>query len=91
MINTLFEIVSYATSDRPLRVKTLARAGTLCKQERIQKMLGRPALKPAVLPARVLKTWTCSQLDAELRRRAIPGRSRARRKADKVALLISWA
>ena len=58
-------------------------------KRRIQAAQGNRRLRAAVLPPSTLEGWTCKQLDAELRLRQIPGRSKARRKADKINLLLT--
>ena len=57
-------------------------------KHRVKKLIGNPRLRQPVIPALLLQAWTCKQLDAELRRLDIRGRSKARRKADKIALIM---
>lgn len=53
-------------------------------------VIGQPRLRKTHAPtADKWQAMTCKQLDAELRARGIRGRSKAKRKADKIALLRS--
>ena len=58
---------------------------------RVKKMIGALKVSKPVIPSTLYNTWTCKQLDAELRSKGIVGRSKATRKADKIALLVRWA
>ena len=57
---------------------------------RAKAVIGAPRLRaPQDTTADKWQRLTCKQLDTELRARGIKGRSKAKRKADKIALLRS--
>lgn len=56
-------------------------------REALARVTGSPRLRPRTPTRMDFERMTCRELDALLRTRGIPGRSKARRRAQKLALL----
>jgi hypothetical protein len=84
MIAEILDLYAYATAPASLR----RQAGHICRREKTKAILGTPRLRPATLGRIDYERLTCAKLDALLRERQIAGRSKARRKAQKVELLM---